>query len=97
VNEIGPRVNPFELPPGIYSKDNIPTVQPQNLALQAIFNINGKRIVTISGENFMKGDFAFGKRVLSIYDNRVILDAGGKEEILVLEKNRFRLQKLIPK
>jgi len=92
-NNIEPRVNPFELPPGIYSKDNIPKTQPQNLVLQAIFNINGKRIVTISGENFMKGDFAFGKRVLSILDNRVILDAGGKEEILILKKTRFKLKK----
>ena len=63
------------------------------MVLQAIFDINGKRIVTISGENFMQGDFAFGKRVLSILDNRVILDAGGKEETLVLEKSRFKLRK----
>ena len=90
-------MNPFVLPPGIYSKDNIPKIQPQNLVLQAIFNINGKRIATISGENFRKGDFAFGKRVVSIFDNRVILDAGGKEEIMVLEKTRFRLRKSNPK
>ena len=97
-NNTEPRVNPFALPQGIYSKDNTPKVQPQNLILQAIFSINGKRIATISGENFRKGDFAFGKRVVSIFDNRVILDAGGKkEEILVLEKTRFRLRKSNPK
>ena len=92
-NDMEPRANPFELPPGIYSKDNIPAALPQRLILQAIFDVNGKRIATISGENFMQGDFAFGKRVLSILDNRVILDAGGKEEILVLEKTRFKLRK----
>jgi hypothetical protein len=93
-NEIAPRVNPFELPQGIYSRDNIPKEQPQNLTLQAIFNVNGKRIATISGENFEIGNYAFGKRVLNIFDNEVVLDAGGKEEILVLEKKTFRLKKM---
>ncbi|MZH03695.1 MAG: hypothetical protein F3745_09970 [Nitrospinae bacterium] len=88
-----PRVNPFELPHGIYSQENAPKEQPQDLVLQAIFNIKGKHIVTISGQNFIKGDFAFGKRVTSISNNQVILDAGGKEEILLLEKTRFRIKK----
>ena len=88
-----PRVNPFELPHGIYSQENAPKEQPQDLVLQAIFNIKGKHIVTISGQNFIKGDFAFGKRVTSISNNHVILDAGGKEEILLLEKTRFRINK----
>lgn len=90
-----PRMNPFELPQGIYSKGNIPKEQPQNLKLQAIFNINGKRIATISGQNFKKGDYAFGKRVVNIFDNQVVLDTGRKEEILVLENGKFRLQKKI--
>lgn len=88
-----PRVNPFELPPGIYSQENAPQEQPQDLVLQAIFYIKGKHIVTISGQNFIKGDFAFGKRVTSISNNQVILDAGGKEEILILEKTRFKIRK----
>ncbi len=88
-----PRVNPFALPPGVYSKDHIPKKQPQRLVLQAIFHINGKRIATISGENFMKGDLVFGKRVINIFDNRVILDAGGKEEILALKKMQFEIHK----
>jgi hypothetical protein len=92
-NDNDPRVNPFELPQGIYSKDNIPKVKPQDLALQAIFNINGKLIATISGENFLQGDFAFGKRILNISDNKVVLDAAGKEETLVLKKSKFRLKK----
>lgn len=88
-----PRVNPFELPPGVFSKENAPKELPQNLVLQAIFNFKGKDIVTISGQNFIKGDFAFGKRVTSISNNQVILDAGGKEEILILEKTRFKIRK----
>ena len=88
-----PRANPFELPPGIYSQENAPKEQLQDLILQAIFNFKGKDIVTISGKNFTKGDFAFGKRVTSISSNQVILDAGGKEEILLLEKTRFKIRK----
>lgn len=88
-----PRMNPFELPPGVFSKENIPKELPQDLVLQAIFNFKGKDIVTISGQNFIKGDFAFGKRVISISNNQVILDAGGKEEILILEKTRFKIRK----
>lgn len=91
------RENPFELPQGIYSSENPPVEQPQNLQLQAIFNIKGKRIATISGENFMKGDFAFGKRVINISNNQVILNAGGKEEILILENTRFKIQKNLKK
>lgn len=87
------RPNPFELPLGIYSKDNPPVEQPQNLRLQAIIDIKGKRIATISGENFMKGDFAFGKQVVGISENQVTLNANGKEEILILDKNRFRIRK----
>ncbi len=88
-----PRVNPFELPPGIFSQENAPKEQQQDLVLQAIFNIKGKHIVTISGRNFIQGDFAFGKRVTSISNNQVTLDAGGKEEILILEKTRFKIRK----
>jgi len=88
-----PRLNPFELPQGIYSKDYAPKIQPQNLKLQAIFDIEGKRIATINGGNFRVGDFAFGKRVVDISQNQVRLNAGGKEEILLLEKSRFRIQK----
>lgn len=86
------RVNPFELPPGIYSQGNFPKTQKQTLKLEAVFKINGKYIATISGNNFVKGDFAFGKRVLNIFENKVVLDDGGNEEILVLQKSNFRLQ-----
>lgn len=87
------RENPFELPMGIYSSENPPEELPQTLQLQAIFNIKGKRIATISGVNFVKGDFAFGKQVVNITDNYVTLNAGGKEEVLILESKKFKIQK----
>jgi hypothetical protein len=87
------RVNPFELPKGIYSKENIPKKTPQTLALEAIFTIQGEKIATISGQNFVKGDFAFGKRVVQIFKNRVVLDDGGKEENLILEDTTFTIRK----
>jgi hypothetical protein len=87
------RVNPFELPRGIYSKDNIPAETPQTLKLEAIFTVKGQKIATISGQNFVKGDFAFGKRVVQIFKNRVVLDAGGKEESLILESAKFTIRK----
>jgi hypothetical protein len=87
------RVNPFELPRGIYSKDNIPKETPQTLKLEAIFTIKGQKIATISGQNFVKGDFAFGKRVAQIFKNRVVLDDGGKEENLILEGIKFTIRK----
>ncbi|MBC8288539.1 MAG: hypothetical protein H8E42_13795 [Nitrospinae bacterium] len=87
------RPNPFELPSGIYSQDNAPQEKPQNLQLQAIFDIKGKKIATISGENFITGDFAFGKKVIEISNNQVTLHADGKEEVLILDKSRFQLRK----
>ena len=87
------RANPFELPRGIYSKDNIPEETPQTLTLEAIFTIKGQKIATISGQNFFKGDFAFGKRVVQIFKNRVVLDDGGKEESLILKGTKFTIRK----
>ena len=87
------RINPFELPRGVYSKDNIPKETPQTLTLEAIFTIKGQKIATISGQNFVKGDFAFGKRVMQIFKNRVVLDDGGKEENLILEDTKFTIRK----
>jgi hypothetical protein len=87
------RINPFELPRGVYSKDNIPKETPQTLTLEAIFTIKGQKIATISGQNFIKGDFAFGKRVAQIFKNRVVLDDGGKEENLILEDTKFIIRK----
>jgi hypothetical protein len=43
------RVNPFELPRGIYSQENIPEKTRQTLALETIFTIKGQKIATISG------------------------------------------------
>jgi hypothetical protein len=63
------------------------------LSFEAIFTIKGQKIATISGENFVKGDFAFGKRVTQIFKNRVVLDAGGKEESLILEDTTFTIRK----
>ena len=37
------RVNPFELPRGVYSKDNIPKDIPQTLILEAIFIIKRQK------------------------------------------------------
>lgn len=87
------RVNPFELPRGIYSKENIPKGTPQTLTLEAIFTVKGQKIATISGQNFTKGDFAFGKLVLEIFKNRVVLDARGKEGNLILEGTKFTIRK----
>jgi hypothetical protein len=87
------RVNPFEFPRGVYSKDNIPKETPQTLSLEAIFTVKGQKIATISGQNFVKGDFSFGKRVAQIFKNRVVLDDGGKEENLILEDTNFTIRK----
>ena len=87
------RSSPFDLPKGVYSKDNIPKEAPQTLTLEAIFTLKGQKIATISGQNFVEGDFAFGKRVAQIFKNRVILDAEGKEESLVLESTQFTIRK----
>ena len=87
------RANPFELPRGIYSKDNIPEETPQTLELQAIFTVRGQKIATISGQNFIKGDFAFGKQVVQIFNNRVVLYAEGKEENLILQSTNFIIRK----
>ena len=87
------RTNPFELPKGVYSKDNIPKEEPKTLTLEAIFTIKTQKIATISGENYIEGDFIGGKRLTHIFKNRVTLDDAGKELSLVLESGEFRIRK----
>lgn len=88
------RVNPFDLPSGVYSKENTPAeTPPQNLRLEAIFTLKKQKIATISGQNFVIGDFAYGKRVMQIFNNRVVLDNAGEEENLVLENSKFVIRK----
>jgi hypothetical protein len=70
-----------------------PEQTPQTLKLEAIFTLKGQKIATNSGQNFVKGDFAFGKRVAQIFKNRVVLDDGGKEEKLILEGTKFTIRK----
>jgi hypothetical protein len=55
------RVNPFELPRGIFSKENIPKEIPQTLTLEAIFTVKGQKIATISGKIL--------QRVISLLEN----------------------------
>ena len=78
---------------GIYSKYNILEKTPQTLALEVIFAIKGQKKTTISGGSFIKGDFVFGKRMVQIFKNRVVLDDGGKEENLILEESKFTIRK----
>lgn len=87
------RLNPFDLPRGVYSKDNIPKETPQTLKLEAIITLKGRKVATISGQNYIEGDFIGGKRVTRIFKNRVTLDDAGKEENLVLDARPFSLRK----
>ena len=49
---------------------------------------------TISGQNFIEGDFVSGKRLTRIFKDRVTLDDAGKEESLTLNKNKkFSIRK----
>jgi hypothetical protein len=70
-----------------------PKETPQTLTLEAIFTIKGQKNATISGQNFVKGDFAFGKRVAQIFKNRVVLYDGGKEKNLILEGKKITICK----
>ena len=87
------RTNPFDLPKGVYSKENIPKEVPQTLTLEAIITLRGRRIATISGQNYVEGDFIGGKRVTGIFKKRVTLDDAGQEESLVMDNMNFTIRK----
>jgi hypothetical protein len=53
---------------------------PQTLTLKTIFTLKAKKIATISDHNFVRGNLAFGKRVVKIFQNRVIRDKGEREK-----------------
>ena len=86
------RKNPFSLPKGIYYRSTGVTVPKPVLApgvamtLQAVVWGGPERVAIINGKNYVVGDLAFGKAVLSIDPDQVVLE--GKIKNMTLQLNR---------
>ncbi|MEE9258360.1 MAG: hypothetical protein V3U37_02355 [Nitrospinaceae bacterium] len=83
------RMNPFLLPQGVFSTSNLPPADPVPLILQAIITSGTKKIATINNQNFSQGDIIFGKKIVEILSDRVILDDRGIRVPLVLKQPFF--------
>ncbi len=86
------RKNPFSLPKGIYYRSTGVTVPKPVLSagtpmtLQAVVLGGPERVAIINGQNYVVGDLAFGKAVLSIDPEKVVLK--GKIKNMILQLNR---------
>ncbi len=86
------RGNPFSLPKGIYYRSTGVTAPKPVLAvatpmtLQAVVWGGPERVAIINGQNYVVGDRAFGKAVLSIDPDKVVLE--GKIKNMTLQLNR---------
>ncbi len=85
--------NPFLLPDGVYLKSELvneakPEEPEGEPTLQAVTITKKNRIATINNFNFEVGDIAFGKKVVAISNDRVILE-NEAERITLTLKNRF--------
>jgi len=86
------RRNPFSLPKGIYYRSTGVTVPKPVLArgtpmtLQAVVWGGPERVAIINGQIYVVGDLAFGKAVLSIDPEKVVLK--GKIKNMILQLNR---------
>ena len=86
------RKSPFSLPKGIYYRSSV--VAPSKpilsastpMTLQAVVWGGPERVAIINGKNFVVGDLAFGKEVLSIDPEKVVLEGKIKDRILKLNR-----------
>ena len=89
------RKNPFSLPGGIHyrSTEVVPpqAVLPPGLpmTLQAVVWSGPVSVAIINGQNYVVGDQAFGKEVLSIAPDKVVLEGTIKDLVLRLNRPIF--------
>ncbi len=89
--------NPFLLPDGVYLKSELineekPAEPEGEPSLQAITITKKNRIATINNFNFEVGDIAFGKKVVAISSDRVILENDAERTTLTLKNSYFRIK-----
>lgn len=90
----GKQKNPFALPEGVASRSKLAKKnEKEKLVLQAVTVTDGeKRIASISGENFMVGDEIYGKKLIFIGNDYVILERGPEKIRLSLERPPFSVR-----
>ena len=89
--------NPFLLPDGVYLKSELvneekPEEPEGEPSLQAVTITKKNRIATINNFNFEVGDIAFGKKVVAISSDRVILENDAERITLTLKNRYFRVK-----
>ncbi len=89
--------NPFTLPPGVVLKKNLPESDqpappPIKLTLQAVTRFMGNKIASINDRNYELGDDVFGKILVDIEDERVVLEDKTGRISLTLNRPGFSLQ-----
>lgn len=89
--------NPFLLPDGVYLKSELvnaekPAKPEREPNLQAVTITKKNRIATINNFNFEVGDIAFGKKVVAISNDRVILENDVERITLTLKNRYFRIK-----
>lgn len=89
----GKSKNPFMLPDGVFSAENLPPQEEQVLVLQAVVQSDHGRVATINDQNFLPGDIVNGKTVVEIQADKVILgdQGGGARQTLTLKQSSFPL------
>lgn len=92
------RKNPFSLPRGIhYWSDKVAPPQPVlptgiAMTLQAVVWGGLERVAIINGQNYVVGDQAFGKVVLSISPDQVVLEGKIKNTVLRINRPIFPIR-----
>ncbi len=89
--------NPFLLPDGVYLKSTLvneakPEEPEGEPTLQAVTITKKNRIATINNFNFEVGDVAFGKKIVAISNDRVILENDAERITLTLKNRSFRIK-----
>ncbi len=78
--------NPFLLPEEVYFIGQEPVSEKVSLTLQAVVTGGQRKVATINNRNLVRGDRIEGQRVVRILEDRVILEKGGRQIVLVLQQ-----------
>lgn len=89
--------NPFALPPGVFVKKSLPesaqpAPPPVHLTLQAVTRFMGKKVASINNKNYELGDDVYGKTIVEIGNESVVLADKTGRISLSINRPEFSVQ-----
>jgi hypothetical protein len=90
--------DPFEYPPGVELRvaeegESLKALEPSVKKVTAILITSSRKVASINHKVVAEGDLIDGERVLKIQPDRVILQKGGRNQVIMLDKSPIQWTK----